>query len=320
MFIRLKAHIWFALLLSLTLLSLLIAQETIIDTVYSYADIDGAVGYNTSWDFYYSGTDYVAGIVGDWYDNLEGGRCYTRLFLSFAKPDIPDGYSLSSAILHIYQQTCRGNGVSGVYPIFNFEGYDIEPQCLIEHIRYGYSLGPEDFDIPALSQPLVLSTTPDQSWRVLDITEWVVEDLDEVFHYTQSRLRLMYNMDNDYLADYLYFSLGNCWTNPPYIEYTIEPESSVAEEIGNNSLEFSISPNPIGEGGKIMFSSKSSGKDMEFEIYNVKGQQVMNLGAITSVRGEQELHLDSSHLPSGIYFLKCTQNEKKVIKKFMVMK
>jgi len=93
----------FMMLLGLLLFILVhpMRADTIIDTTYSVAEMDGGIGYNTLWGTYGVGT--IAGylVAGDWWDWFNGGNGFTRSFVSFPIPEPPEGYELDSAYIYI---------------------------------------------------------------------------------------------------------------------------------------------------------------------------------------------------------------------------
>ncbi|NTW31205.1 MAG: DUF3494 domain-containing protein, partial [Bacteroidetes bacterium] len=69
------------------------------------------------------------------------------------------------------------------------------------------------------------------------------------------------------------------------------------------SLDFSIYPNPFGKSITIIIYDTSQRNNVELRIYNVLGKEVMN----TTI-SKQTTTLETSNLPSGIYFYKLILN------------
>ena len=302
--------------------SLLFAQETIIDTVYSIPELDGGIGYVINNGIYMVDNSYGAFYVGDCWAAFQGSIEYCRGFLAYPLPDIPENYSLNSSTLFVYQYFSVGNNVYWDYPIFNLETGDVEPPCLIEHINYGYSLEAGDFNLPALHPADTISTTPEQDWRSLEITEWVIDDIENNRPYTQSRLRLSLDYDLDYWNDMLMFLSGNTIVeDKPYCVYEYINDSNVDENWIDSKLGIlSVYPNPVNRDTKIKLSL-SKKQQINIDLFNIKGQIISNLYSGLGNQGRNEISFNMANLSSGIYFLKFNcDNKKPMIKKIIVLK
>ncbi len=78
-------------------------------------------------------------------------------------------------------------------------------------------------------------------------------------------------------------------------------------EISGSNSEILIFPNPTW--GKSRMSGADIGQITSVEIYNSTGKKVINW-CCSSKTGKDEIQLDLSNLPSGIYFIQATSNEK----------
>ena len=161
--------------------SILTAQETIIDTVYSIAYLDGGITYSPGLGMYGLSTIYGNVIVGDFYSNIFWDYFFNRAFFAFQLPSIQGNYILNNATFFISQDASYGNSVSGVYPIFNMQSGIIEPPCFIKHLDYGYTLDETDFFLTPLHFIGTISDTPDYGWRSIDVTEFIGLSVCNVF-------------------------------------------------------------------------------------------------------------------------------------------
>jgi len=300
----------------------LFAQDTIVDTLYSIPQLDGTIVYNSYYDTYVSDTLYPNNPVGDWWCAISGTVEYARTFFVFNLPSDIEGYSIINANVYIYQIGSYGNSIDGAYPIFNLTTGDMEPPCLIEHVDLGLIMDIDEFDTPALHPAEVLTSTSGQAWKFVNVLDWVIDDLANNRSYFQSRLRLSLNTDNDFYDDCIHFSMGSSWHHMPYIVYEYEPINAVENDQfieKQNSIQITISPNPITSNGQIDVQSKNITK-ANISIYNIKGQLICKIFEGNINRGHKQISFDTIDLPSGIYFLKTDTDVSSSVKKMVVMK
>ena len=318
------------LILSFLILNSLIicAQETIIDTLYGIPELDGGISYNIYWGTYGLDTVYGGHYAGDEYDNFDGGVFYSRIFLSFPLPELPNNYFLDSANIYMYQYYSKGNDEYEVYPIFTIEDETFEPPCLIEHLDYGNSLDVSDFNLSALHLADTLSTTSEQGWRNIVVTDWIIDDLENAREQAQSRLRLSHNYDIISMsdADGLGFSSSNHSIYKPYIVYEYVEESSVQnEELQITNYELSNYPNPFNPATEIRYQlSDISEKDnVSIEIFNIKGKRIKTLNVtLSGVEGSIIWNGTDNHqnqVSSGVYLYRLVSDDKVLMSNKMIM-
>ena len=301
----------FKILLLIFLLSssyILVAQETIVDTLYSIPELDGGIGYGTVDGIYGVDNSYGGFMVGDGFDGFEGQIEYYRGYLSFPLPNIPENYSLNSATLFVYQNSSVGNNVYWEYPVFNIGASEFEPPCLIEHIDYGNYLDAGDFNLPALHLADTISTIPEQGWRSLEIIDWVLDDLNNNRQYNQTRLRLSLDYDDDILSDKLQFRSANASWGKPYIVYSYRENSNIEDnQIIETNIFVLIYPNPINNNAKVEYYLANQ-QNVTVSLYNIKGQKVINLYSGTGNSGRNVINIDMSGISNGIYLLNLKSN------------
>jgi hypothetical protein len=308
--------------------SLLTAQETIIDTVYSIPYLDGCITYCPGLGYFGIGTDSII-LVGDYYSNLLWDYFFNRGFIAFDIPCIPSNYILESAILNIFQSLSVGNDIIGEYPIFNMQTGIIEPPCFIEHLDYGYTLDETDFFLTPLHFIGTISDTPEEGWRSIEVTEYVLDDIENTRPFTQYRLRLSLDTDNDSFMDALYFRGGDSPTDQdPFIVLIYEQENNIDDDYClGNLVEFSNYPNPFNPETTISFKiSCRDAKDTEIVIYNIKGQIIKTFPiSNSSLQISNQVVWDGrdsngKRVGSGIYFYKISAGKSSAMKKMLLLK
>ena len=286
--------------------SLLTAQETIIDTVYSIAYLDGSITHSPGLGCFGIGANSPYGIVGDYYSQLEWDYFFNRSFFAFELPVIPEDYFLTSSYIYIYQFASEGNGIVGNYPIFDMASGTFEPPCFIEHLDYGYTLDETDFFLTPLHFIGTISDTPEVGWRSIEVTEFVLDDIENARPFTQYRLRLAIDMDEDQYLDALGFPTSDTSMDlKPYAIYIIEENSNISnEQLPENQIYLSNYPNPFNPSTTISFNLTTEiTEDTELVIYNLKGQKIKQLSAISGRQSVIWDGTDENNQPvsSGIY-------------------
>ena len=253
----------------------ILSADTIIDTLYSIPYLDGTITHSPGLGYFGIGANSLIGIAGDYYSALLWDYFFNRSFFAFQLPSIQENYVLNSATFFINQDMSYGDGVSGVYPQFNMQSGIIEPPCLIEHLDYGYSLDETDFFLSPLNFIGIISDTPEVGWRTIDVTESVLDDIENTRPFTQYRLRLALDMDNDPYEDLLDFRTGDSSYDKPYIVYEIVQQNGVDNFLNFNVIDYNLQifPNPFNPETTIKFSIPEDSK-VKLTIYNIKGQKV----------------------------------------------
>lgn len=95
-------------------------------------------------------------------------------------------------------------------------------------------------------------------------------------------------------------------------------EEQLQTTVTSYSLEQNY-PNPFNPETKIRFSLPESG-NVRLAVYNVLGQEVMELVSGMKSAGAYEVSFDASELPSGIYLYRYSVNNFQTVKKMMLLK
>ncbi len=273
------------------------------------------------------GANSVFGIAGDYYSNILWDYFFNRSFFAFELPVIPEDYFLTSSYIYIYQFASEGNGIVGNYPIFDMASGTFEPPCFIEHLDYGYTLDETDFFLTPLHFIGTISDTPEVGWRSIEVTEFVLDDIENARPFTQYRLRLAIDMDEDQYLDALGFPTSDTSMDlKPYVIYIIEENSNISNEQLPEHQVYYLSnyPNPFNPTTTISFSIHEKSK-VNLIVYNIKGQKVKTLLDCYMNPGHSEMiwnGKDDNGKPvgSGVYFYQLQTPSKSYVRKCMFLK
>jgi len=85
----------------------------------------------------------------------------------------------------------------------------------------------------------------------------------------------------------------------------------------DNKFEFSLYPNPSKENISVLLNLQHD-SDVEISILNVNGQ-ILSKKSVRRLTGKNEIKIDTSDLPGGIYFVKVLTGGKMSVKKMVKM-
>ncbi|MFO7896599.1 MAG: T9SS type A sorting domain-containing protein [Candidatus Cloacimonadales bacterium] len=312
-------------LLILSCFSYLIAQETIIDTLYSIPDLDGDIVYDWNSGNYSTLIYDTCITVGD-YGSWDIGTF--RGYLAFNLPEIPDGYELISATIYVDQYFSAGNSELDIFPIWDVTPPPDTLGCIVDHINYGNQLNIDDWTAGDIGDPQTitsnigeLSNNANIEFKSLLVTSAVIADYQVNRDITQYRLRFLIDNDWDQQDDFLMFHTGNAIGDyKPYLRLEWSDEVSIGEgELSPEPIAYLTSfPNPFKENISITYNLKmQSDITSTLEIYNVKGQKVFSK-SILNERGT--INWQCQENSSGIYLVKISNSENQVAKKISFIK
>jgi hypothetical protein len=306
--------------------------DTIIDSVYSVPELDGDMCYTPTGQFHSLNNWTYAMYVGDLSTaaSAPANSCI-RSFVSFELPEIPEGYEIDSVYIRLYQFDSHGVSPGPIYydfPYWDIAGGDTV-QCIMSHIDYGFELDPGDWEKGDVGNPYtynhnigMITDSGLDGYRYLNVTSSVLLDYSIERPLNQYRISFEIDTDWDGLTDKLAFTTGDGVVNyhkPQLFFYLSEIVSLDDNNIELNNSIFHVYPNPISGKGKIMLLSKQS-YNVNFNIYNIKGQLVQVVFKGNIEKGENEILFNTKELSNGIYFLKETTNQEKYIKKIIILK
>ncbi len=86
--------------------------------------------------------------------------------------------------------------------------------------------------------------------------------------------------------------------------------------LNNEEINFSIFPNPANQNLFVDFNLNSN-SDISFELYNAIGQVVKTIPYTHYDKGFQNLNIDVSDLPAGVYYFRPLGLQVKTALKFV---
>lgn len=110
------------------------------------------------------------------------------------------------------------------------------------------------------------------------------------------------------------------WAGADYSDTCVQDLTTAVESIDATDLKFEAYPNPTNGEFHLTFQNKENMKmdeEANVQMFDLHGRLVLSKSSKTSY-GANKVALGSSHLPSGVYYLKLTvgakQSAKKIIK------
>ncbi len=314
-------------------------STTIHDSVYAIPELDGDILASSSGvpiSFNNTSFSMHAGDLSDNYANMS-----TRTFISFFLPTIPDGYSLISATMRIYQ-FMSGGGIDPDdpqdwhFPYWNVVGGDTI-KCIVSHIDYGLSLDLGDWpkgdvDNPDTYNPHVGEITREgmsedgdhgeTGYRFLDVTNCVLHDLMLGNIFSQYRISFQINSDFDNRTDKVGFVSmeGSTEQHWPKVNYTLYNPSAVSDEfVPGALLQINASPNPFS--GQLSIEIRLQRQTgLELKLYDLKGRLVKKPESRPYTKGIYSIDIDANDLSSGIYLLQVKAGSETLTKKITCLK
>lgn len=307
-------------------------SETIIDSVYSVPELDGDMCYTPTGQFSSLNTTTYSMYVGDLGTTMiepsPPPNSTTRAFLSFELPEIPVGYEIDSVYVRLYQFDSLGGYPTQWFPIWNVTGGD-SIKCILSHIDYGSELDWEDWTKGDIGNPDtftnyvgIVSESEEDGYRLVDVTDCVIYDYHQGRSLSQYRISFQLDTDLDDHPDYIGFNTSESLIEGTYptlffcFSNDVGLEDNITHQDDNN---FFVYPNPISENGKILLKMKQI-NNVNFKIFNIKGQLVQTIYNGNVERGEKEILLNTSNLTNGIYLLKAQIDNQNLVKKIIIMK
>ena len=157
--------------------------------IISVSTMDGWAESNGS-----ASSDMGGPLTGD-YEHNNPGVGY-RQFFSFGLADIPDGATIVSASLELFQTNDYGSPFTDLGNV------------VVDHLDYGATLDGDDYDMLALTANIgTLSVNTTEGYKILDVTTYVQTDSAAARDYSQYRLRFsVRDNDNDGARDSVSFT------------------------------------------------------------------------------------------------------------------
>ncbi|MCK4312109.1 MAG: T9SS type A sorting domain-containing protein [Candidatus Cloacimonetes bacterium] len=310
---KLKAFV--ILVFSLFSLVFIHAQETMIDSVYSSALLDGTIFYRESTQQLEISTisgNLFAGDTGLGPNADPNSRW--RSYISFELPIIPEGYSIDSVLVRLFQFISYGNGEQGVFPVWNVAGGDTM-YCIMDHIDYGNTLDSVDWTAgdPGDPQTLhtnigVISDSPEYGFHYLNITGSVLDDYTQNRIRSQFRVRFPIETDWDYSSDWITFGANSGYIGAPIIFIYYSQNSDIDDiELVKDTHILNVYPNPFNPSGAgrspkttISYQIPYPGI-IKLQIFNIAGQLIETLVDEYQNEGKHSVIWNAENYSSGVY-------------------
>ncbi len=316
-----------------------VRADTIIDSVYATPVLDGYIGYSQqNQGFFVNNWMYDMG-AGDIGDNgiapplNSDNNSYSRSYISFFLPEIPEGYEVDSVYVRLYQNYSTGN--SGFYqtdpqdfPVWDVTGGDTI-RCIVSHIDYGNELDVGDWENGDIGNPNtyqhnigVMTESGEDGYRYLNLTSSVLQDYEINRDKTQYRIAFDgIDTDWDDLYDNVGFKTSNSWVtyHRPQLFFTFYEDTTTDDHciVVNSNFTYQIFPNPISNSVKILLSIKKE-CFINLGIFNIKGQKLRSIFN-GNIKCTEEIEFSTQNLPSGIYFMRASDGKQAVIKKIVII-
>lgn len=238
-----KKHIIVGMLLTLS--CIILAQTTIIDTIWTENSLQGAIGYHVE------NMTYSGGILPEWSTIVIIGDTFGyegdnnnisgRAYFSFPIQQIPSGYSIDSVSINVYQFTCFGNDDIWIFPIWY---NNIYYPCNIYHVDYGLTFEPEDFNPVIYDTVGIISPDSTRGWRVVNITEGYISDMQNNHPYCQLMLKFDILTDYDSMHDFIEFGSSYSWEYALHVLVYYSITNSNEDEYLSIDCLVNVYPNP----------------------------------------------------------------------------
>lgn len=274
------------LIFLIVLLPALLLAQVITDTLWWVPQLDGGIAYRPGsgiFNMSTSGTDIGP---GDGFDLILQGEVFSRSFLAFdiSSLSASDTINIIQAAVGVYQFDCTGNDQPHVYHIWNVAGGDTH-FCVLDHIDYGNSLDLGDWTAGDPGDPQTLQTNigiisdgAAVEYKTLDVTPYVVEDINNGKTHSQYRVRFTLDRDFDLMGDFLIAISGDSPMYKPYLVVTYEPVNTIENE-NIIPINFALKqnyPNPFNPMTHINYQLPKMSK-VKLDIFNILGQKIKTL-------------------------------------------
>ncbi len=298
------------------------------DTLWSVPELDGGIDYRPGSGIYTMGTTGSDIGPGDGFDFFNQEEVFTRSYLAFNLDSlsIPDSVNISQAIVYVYQFDATGNDQGGVYPIWNVAGGDTH-FCVLDHIDYGNTLDLSDWTAGNPGDPKtyksnigIISNNANVEYKTLDVTPYVIQDIQAGKTYNQYRMRFTIDRDFDLLGDLLLIRSGNSIITKPFLEINYNTNAiEIKPKFPKFLILYQNNPNPFNSETIINFKINKPGI-VNINIYNVLGKKILNLVNTNYTAGKQEVIFNAYDLPSGLYYYTLKFNNQALTKKMLLLR
>ena len=116
----------------------------------------------------------------------------------------------------------------------------------------------------------------------------------------------------------MYVYSNTCFTTYIFTVNVANTIGVVSNENLNNDMV--VYPNPSGGDFNLILSKDINRKNMTIQVLNMLGEVVKEFAEFENNDTNKHIELNLKEFSSGIYYLKCTSDEKEFIKKIIITK
>lgn len=286
-------------------------RPTIIDTIYTENSLQALVSLRMETNEYHaevlpSFNQYI--YPGDFpVSGWETGDPTTnlgfRFYLSFPIQPLPSDYTIENVRIMLFQFYCHGDGGDNNFPSFYGVHYDL----MVDHVNYGNSIDISDFNPLNYGTVGAISTDNTYGWKILDVTDEYIVDLNQNRQYIQLMIYFPIISDWDFCADCVNFRSSHHISpdGKPQIVITYRSTSSSDDEVAVPYPDVVLYPNPCKN--YVSICAKEDAILIQADLFNLKGQSIKTIS--TSKNTHQEISLESEPgIRPGIYLLRYEAN------------
>jgi len=274
--------------------------------------------------------DFLALISGDtgmpWIPPYVPNAVF-RTYLTFPLDslNIESGVDSVKLILWSHNNTgIVGNDNWGEWPVWDVPDGDTI-KCCIDHINFGDYLDVGDWtagdygDLQTLESKCAFITheiyNPETGYIIVDVTNSVINDIENDRNKTQFRIRFEINTDGDSLYDYIEFRKTMIEPEKaPHLNFYVNTDTNSVDNVINSFDETNLInyPNPFNPIINIQYEI-SQNSNVLLQIFNVKGQLIETIVNEYQNSGKHYTIWNASNQRSGIYFFSIkTSNQTKI--------
>lgn len=219
------------------------AQTRYTEEIPCVETIDGSIYYGYNGDVLLVSSNQGTYRPGDGWSEIWFCAFAEKGYTSFLTPIVAPGYRLTSATYYCYISGCWGDDIHYNYPVFQMPWGTFNPALLVTHIDYGPSLDPSDANPAILHMPITLTDSYTPGWNSTDVTELLIDDIQNNRIHSQYMLSLHYITDWDLFDDTVVIHAAGFPTSPYiFVEYELIPGPPAIEHDPLTSISNDLMP------------------------------------------------------------------------------
>ncbi len=333
------------LLISLLLIGTIqLTAETIVDTIFVAGP--PLTGEMSNFNYNYElQVDFLALIMGDtgmpWIPP-EVPNAVFKMYLTFLLDSLNIESEIDSIKLRLWthENYIVGNDIWGEWPVWDVLGGDTI-KCCVDHVDIGYSLDVGDWTAGDYGDPQTLESkcafispevyNPETGYIIVDVTNQVINDIENERNKSQFRIGFEINTDGDSLYDLIQICkvTPNLAHKPSLLFYLSDSTYVIEEyitELTNDIIIIENFPNPfntsgVGRSPKTTISYQIPHPGIiKLQIFNIKGQLIETIVNECQREGKHSIIWNAENQSSGIYFFKIRTRTQTATAKCLLLK